>query len=210
VIQTFTRSLALLEYGVASVTCPDQDESGDRHLVKTIHDGALLAVVDGSGHGKDAAGPARLAVDTLETHADENVVSLFQRCHERLRNTRGAVMSIASINPAQDTLTWAGVGNIEGMILRFGSSRRGAADRLLLRPGIVGYRLPCLQARSMPIASGDLIVLATDGIRPDFENQIVPEERPRIIANIISSGFRKRNDDGLVLVARYLGNHERP
>jgi negative regulator of sigma-B (phosphoserine phosphatase) len=210
VIQTFTRSLALLEYGVASVTCPDQDESGDRHLVKTIHDGALLAVVDGSGHGKDAAGPARLAVDTLETHADENVVSLFQRCHERLRNTRGAVMSIASINPAQDTLTWAGVGNIEGMILRFGSSRRGAADRLLLRPGIVGYRLPCLQARSMPIASGDLIVLATDGIRPDFENQIVPEEHPRIIANIISSGFRKRNDDGLVLVARYLGNHERP
>jgi hypothetical protein len=210
VIQTFTRSLALLEYGVASVTCPDQIESGDRHLVKTIRDGALLAVVDGSGHGKDAAGPARLAVETLETHAGEDVVSLFQRCHERLRNTRGAVMSVASINPAQDTLTWAGVGNIEGMILHYGSSRRVAAQRLLLRSGIVGYRLPWLQAMTLPIASGDLIVFATDGIRPDFENQIMPEEHPRIIAKIISSGFRKRHDDGLVLVARYLGNHERP
>jgi hypothetical protein len=96
------------------------------------------------------------------------------------------------------------------MILHYGSSRRVAAQRLLLRSGIVGYRLPWLQAMTLPIASGDLIVFATDGIRPDFENQIMPEEHPRIIAKIISSGFRKRHDDGLVLVARYLGNHERP
>jgi hypothetical protein len=208
-IQTFTRATALLEYGVASVTPPDQDESGDRHLVKTIHDGALLAVVDGSGHGKDADGPAGLAVETLETHAEEDVVSLFQRCHERLRSTRGAVMSIASINAAQSTLTWAGVGNIEGMILRFGSSPQEDVDRLLLRPGIVGYRLPYLRAMDLSIAPGDLIILATDGIRPDFENQIMPEEHPRTIANKISSGYRKRYDDGLVLVARYLGNDER-
>jgi len=210
VIQTFTCATALLEYGVASVTPPEQDESGDRHLVRTIHDGALLAVVDGSGHGKDAGGPARLAVETLETHANEGVVSLFQRCHERLRSTRGAVMSVASINAAQSTLSWAGVGNIEGMILRFGSPQETVVDRLLLRPGIVGYRLPCLQALALPIAPGDLIILATDGIRPEFENQITPEEHPRTIANKISSGYRKRYDDGLVLVARYLGNDERP
>ena len=209
-IQTFTRATALLEYGVASVTPPDQDESGDRHLVKTIHDGALLAVVDGSGHGKDAGGPARSAVETLETHANDGVISLFQRCHERLRSTRGAVMSIASINAARSTLTWAGVGNIEGMIFRFGSYPQDVVDRLLLRPGIVGYRLPYLQTQAVPIAPGDLIILATDGIRPDFENEIRPEEHPRAIANQISSGYRKRYDDGLVLVARYLGDNERP
>lgn len=208
-IQTFTCATALLEYGVASVTPPNQDESGDRHLVKTIQDGALLAVVDGSGRGKDAGAPACSAVETLETHANEDVISLFQRCHERLSGTRGAVMSVASINAAQSTLTWAGVGNIEGIILRFRSSAQNAVDRLLLRPGIVGYRLPYLQAIDLPIAPGDLIILATDGIKPDFENQIMPEEHPRTIANKISSGYRKRSDDGLVLVARYLGNHER-
>jgi negative regulator of sigma-B (phosphoserine phosphatase) len=210
VIQTFTRATTLLEYGVASVTPPDQDESGDRHLVKTIHHGALLAVVDGSGHGKDAGGPARLAVATLETYADQDVVSLFQRCHERLRSTRGAVMTLASINAAQSTLTWAGVGNIEGMILRFGSPPQEGVERLLLRPGIVGYRLPSLQAQAVPIAPGDLIVLATDGIRLDFENHIMPDEHPRTIANNISAGYRKEYDDGLVLVARYLGDDERP
>jgi len=210
VIQTFTCTTALLEYGVASVTPPDQDESGDRHLVKTIHDGALLAVVDGSGHGKAAGGPARSAVETLETHANEDVVSLFQRCHERLRSTRGAVMSVASINAAQNTLTWAGVGDIEGMILRSASTPQEGVDRLLLRPGIVGYRLPYLQAQAVPIAPGDLIIFATDGIRLDFDREIVPEEHPRMIANKISSGYRKQYDDGLVLVVRYLGDGERP
>jgi phosphoserine phosphatase RsbX len=209
VIQTFTCATALLEYGVASVTPPDQDESGDRHLVKTIHEGALLAVIDGSGHGKDAGGPARLAMEILETHANDDVVSLFQRCHECLRNTRGAVMSIASINATHSTVTWAGVGNIEGMILRVGSSRQETVDRLLLRPGIVGYRLPCIQALALPISPGDLIVLATDGINPNFEKHIMPEAHPRIIANKISAGYRKQCDDGLVLVARYLGNEER-
>lgn len=207
-IQTFTRALALLEYGVASVTPPDREESGDRHLVKTIQDGALLAVIDGSGHGKDAAAAARLAVETLETYANEDVVSLLQRCHERLRITRGAAMSIGAINAAQDTITWAGVGNIEGTILRVGSSGRGIPDRLLLRPGIVGYRLPRLQALTLPLAPGDLIILATDGIRPDFEHRIMPEEHPRTIANMISSGSSNRNDDRLVLVARYLGHDE--
>lgn len=205
-IQTFTCELALLEYGVASVTAPDQEESGDRHLVKTTRDGALLAVVDGAGHGKDAAGPARLAVETLETYVNESVVNQFQRCHDRLRSTRGAVMSIAGINAAQNSLTWAGVGNIEGMILR--SSPRKNIDRLLLRPGIVGYRLPSLHAAVLPLNRGDLILLSTDGIRPDFEPHILPEEHPRIIANKISLGFRKRSEDGLVLVVRYFGNHE--
>jgi negative regulator of sigma-B (phosphoserine phosphatase) len=209
VIQTFTCATALLEYGVASVTAADQDESGDRHLVKTIHDGALLAVVDGSGHGREAGRTARLAVETLEAYANEDVVSLFQRCHQRLRSTRGAVMSIASINAAQSTISWAGVGNIEGMILRFGSSPLGPVDRLLVRPGIVGYRLPYLRAMDLPIAPGDLIILATDGIRPDFEKQIMPDEHPKLIAKKISSGHRKPDDDGLVLVAQYLGDDER-
>lgn len=203
-IQTYTCSLASLEYGVAAVTLPDQDESGDRHLVKTIHDGTLLAVVDGSGHGKDAAGPARVAIETVEAHANEDVISMFQFCHERLRTTRGVVMSIAKINAAQNLLGWAGVGNIEGIILRTGSPQPRIAARLFLRPGIVGYRLPCLQALAVPIVPGDLIILATDGISLGFENHISPEEHPRTIAKKISSGYRKQ-DDGLVMVARYVG-----
>jgi phosphoserine phosphatase RsbX len=207
-IQTFTQVLALLEYGVASVTAPNHQESGDRHLVKTTSSGVLLAVIDGSGHGKDAAAAARLAAETVEAYPHEDVISLFQRCHDRLRTTRGASMSIATIDGTQNTLTWAGVGNTEGMILRFGSPPRGFPDRLLHRPGILGYRLPSLQAPTLPIRPGDVIILTTDGIKPGFEHQIPAHQHLRIVANTISTAFSNPFEDSLVLAARYLGDNQ--
>jgi len=209
VIQTFTRSLALLDCGVASFTAPNQSECGDRHLVKTIPGGTLLAVVDGAGHGPEAAIAARTAIGVLEAHASDDPVLLVRRCHERLRSTRGAVMSLAVINGAVNTLTWLGIGNIEGHLEHFGPPYGTGCENMLLRPGIVGYRLPPLRPSVSPISSGDLIIIATDGIRFDFGRQFT-EERPRAIAEYISSRCRTGLDDGLVLVARYQGPANEP
>ena len=207
VIQTFTRSLALLDYGVASFTAPNQNESGDRHLVKTIPGGTLLAVVDGAGHGPEAAIAAQTAIGVLKAHATDEPASLVRHCHEQLRATRGAVMSLAVINCTENTLTWLGIGNIEGVLLYSGSSAGVRCESMLVRPGIVGYRLPLLQPTVLPISAGDLIILATDGIRPDFGPHF-GEDQPRAIAEYISSRCRTGLDDGLVLVARYQGTGE--
>jgi negative regulator of sigma-B (phosphoserine phosphatase) len=81
-------------------------------------------------------------------------------------------------------------------------------ETIFLRPGVVGYRLPPLQAVITPIGPGDLLILTTDGIRSDFIRHFSSEDSPEKIADYISSIFRKGNDDGLVLVARYLGSNE--
>lgn len=203
--QTFTRSLALLDYGVASFTAPDQNESGDRHLVKTIPGGTLLAVVDGAGHGAQAAAAAGMAIGVLEAHAGDDPVSLVRRCHERLRASRGAAMGLAVIQRAENTLTWLGVGNTEGLLVHSGSSSPVRSERMFMRAGIVGYKLPLLQPTLLPISAGDLVVLATDGIRVDFGLRL-SEQQPRAIAEYISSRCRTGSDDGLVLVARYQGS----
>jgi phosphoserine phosphatase RsbX len=208
VIQTFTSTLASVQYGVASTSAAGHDESGDRHLVKTTPGGTLLAVVDGSGYGKDAAAPARMAIEVLEANAGDDLVSLVQRCHERLRRTRGAVMSLVAINAAENALTWLGVGNIEGILLRYGSSVKSTPEALPLRPGIVGYRLPVLRAVVTPIKTGDMIILATDGVQPDLGRRFTSEDPPRKIAEYISSRYHKGLDDGLVLAARYQGSGE--
>lgn len=207
-IRNISQALPLVEYGVSSLTAAGQDESGDLHLVKTVPGGTLLAAVDGAGHGPEAAAAARLAISTLEAHACDGVISLIRRCHERLVGTRGAVMSLAAISGVENTLTWLGVGNIEGILLRCGPGLHSAPETMLLRPGILGYRLPLLQSRVTPIAHGDLVILATDGIRPGFARQFAFEDPPQKIAEYISSNFRKGLDDGLVLAARYLGSSE--
>ena len=111
-------SASLLEWGVAAVAIPGEKESGDLHFVEPFLNGALLAVVDGLGHGCEAAVAARNAVETLRAHPQESVITLLNRCHENLRATRGVVLGMAAFNAVEDTMTWLGVGNVEGMFFR--------------------------------------------------------------------------------------------
>jgi hypothetical protein len=52
----------------------------------------------------------------------------------------------------------------------------------------------------------DTIVLATDGIRPEFSDMLVPGDEPQAIADRILARYRKGTDDALVLVVRCLGD----
>src|SRR4051794_39540545 len=108
----------LLEWGVATRALAGQPESGDRHLVEPFPGGALLAVVDGLGHGEEAAEAARAAVAALAGHAGEAVTAAVERCHRELRNTRGVVIGVASFDAAGGTMTWLGVGDVDGVLVR--------------------------------------------------------------------------------------------
>jgi negative regulator of sigma-B (phosphoserine phosphatase) len=56
-----------LEFGVAGSIAPGQRVSGDLEVVHYYDGGggALVAVIDGIGHGEQAAATARLAADTI-------------------------------------------------------------------------------------------------------------------------------------------------
>jgi len=137
---------SLIEWGAAALTLPGQSRSGDRQAVMLFPGGALVAVVDGLGHGELAAVPAETAIEALERYAREPVVALIQRCHERLRGTRGAVMSLASFREADSTMTWLGVGNVVGVLLRADPGAVPRQEYLSLRGGVVGDQLPRLDA----------------------------------------------------------------
>src|SRR5438045_2973674 len=85
----------LVHWGVATMALQGESESGDLHMVKMVKDGVLIAVVDGLGHGEEAAAAARIAVGALERYAEEPPLSLLQQCHVALKGTRGVVMSVA-------------------------------------------------------------------------------------------------------------------
>jgi serine phosphatase RsbU (regulator of sigma subunit) len=196
---------SLIDFGVATRPLAGQTVSGDLHLVTPINHGVLLATVDGVGHGEEATVAAQMAVAILEKHAQESVISLVKRCHEVLTKTRGVVMTLASLNAVENTITWLGVGNVEGLLLRADANATHPSEGVLLRGGLVGYQLPTLQANVIPVAPGDLLVFATDGIRDDFPEGLTPTESPQQIADRILNRYLKGNDDALVLVARFLG-----
>ena len=162
------RSESWLHWSVATRPLARQSVSGDLSLVTSFLGGVLVAVVDGLGHGEEAVTAAQRALTTLTENARESVVLLLQRCHEELKGTRGAVMSLASFHVHDGLMTWVGVGDVEGMLLR-GSLEAGRAREILpLRGGVVGYQLPPLRATTLPVRRGDVLIFATDGIRSAF------------------------------------------
>jgi serine phosphatase RsbU (regulator of sigma subunit) len=195
----------LVEWSVASRPMRGERVCGDLHLVTRSDDTTLLAVIDGIGHGGEAAAAAQAAVKVLREHAKESAASLIERCHKALIHTRGVVMTLATVQGADNSLTWLGVGNVEGRLLRADTSATHRRESVLLRGGLVGYQLPPLQASVLPVAVGDLLIFTTDGIEPTFENAVRLGEAPARIAAAILERHNKESDDALVLVARYLG-----
>jgi hypothetical protein len=197
---------SIIESGAAFFTLPGQTESGDRHAVVEVKGGAVATVVDGLGHGSEAAAAAELAIKSVQQHADgEPLTALLKHCHSALKGSRGAVMNVAAFDAGEGTLTWLGIGNVEGRLLLKSAHNGYVRQNLLLRPGVVGQRLPSLQAAVTRVQPGDMVIFATDGIAPDFAEQVRMDAPVDEIAERIITRYCKKTDDALVLVVRYLG-----
>jgi phosphoserine phosphatase RsbX len=194
---------SLIEWDVAQQTLKGQDKCGDRYLVVSSERNVLMAVVDGLGHGDEAAAAAKIAIDILEANPRDDLVTLFRRAHDALRKSRGVVMSIASLQGDDATLTWMGVGNVEGLLLRARPDAK--KESLLIRAGLLGASLPNLEPCTIPIMRGDTLLLTTDGIRGGFDEEIDLRDSPKEIADRILSRHSKGSDDALVLVTRCVG-----
>ena len=94
---------------------------------------------------------------------------------------------------------------MEGRLLRAEPGTGHPKENVLLRSGLVGYQLPVLQASVVPLSAGDVMIFATDGIRPGFAEGINLKQSPNHIAENILNQYFNGTDDALVLVARYRG-----
>jgi len=193
----------MLDLGVAALTLPGQDECGDQHVVVSFAGGVLVAVMDGIGHGKEAAKAAKLTEGILRSHPDEALLPLIKRCHEELRGTRGIVMSVASFNLLAGTMAWAGTGNVQGKLISMDAPSQ--ARTLLLSVGTLGYQLAQVNPTVLPIKPGDTLIFSTDGIREDFDQHLNLKQSPQQLADAILARSASQTDDALVLVGRYLG-----
>jgi negative regulator of sigma-B (phosphoserine phosphatase) len=192
-----------LEWAVAARPRPGEHVSGDASLVEVAGTTAVVAAVDGLGHGTPAALAAQRAVDALRGACGGDVDELVQRCHEALRGTRGASIGIAAIEG--DTLNWAGVGNVEGWVFGGAGAARTRPSSLLLRPGVVGDSLPPVLSARERLRRGDVLILVSDGVSSRFADGFDPVGSPQRIADAILAAYARDADDAVVVVARYLG-----
>lgn len=194
----------MLELGIAERAIAGEYRSGDRAVLVTYQGGALAAAIDGLGHGGDAADAAAAAADVLSAHPDDDPAHLIEACHQALTRTRGAVMTLAWFDLEAGRLSWTGVGNVEGRLVHAGAGHGAPTEGALTKGGVVGYNLPSIRVTSTALETGDVMVLATDGIDSGFAQAITAGGSAQEIADRILAGHAKAADDALVVVVRYL------
>ena len=186
-----------IEWAVATRSRTGETRSGDQHLVERRGGLVLAAAIDGLGHGDEAANAAGRAVSVLADASDWRLQDLFQRCHVALVGTRGVVMSCAVLDLQRGSMTWAGIGNVEGVVM---GPATDAKQTLTVRSGVIGYQVPTLGVATVPLGAGSLLVFSTDGIKAGFEVGLEFEESPEHNARRILEKHGSSIDDALALV----------
>ena len=196
-----------IEWATSGRPLPGEQVSGDQPIAIEIgKNAALFGVMDGLGHGPDAASAALRASDALRRAHTERVEVLIQLCHRVLGGTRGVAMTLARIDFEAGTLTWTGVGNVAANLVAKDITGTTIRSSARLTAGIVGYRIPEIKpAQVVSIRAGDLLVIATDGISEDHLDHIDFAASAPVIAKDIVSKHAKETDDALVLAARHRG-----
>jgi phosphoserine phosphatase RsbX len=193
-----------VEWCTAGRPIPGEESSGDDALVVANGSTALVAAIDGVGHGPPARAAAAVAVAALRRRPSDDVVALTRRCHEALRPTRGAAVGLAAFR-ADGTVTWLGIGNISGRLVSRGALSVPTGRWLGSLSGVAGDGdLPPLRPTTIPVRRGDVLILATDGIDGAFGDRVVVTGTCEEIADRVLRDFGRATDDALVVVARYL------
>ena len=194
-----------VEWSVARRCRRGEATSGDLGVVNVLPGGALVAGVDGLGHGAEAARAAGRAGEVVRASRGPDLVLLMKRCHVALRGTRGAAISLAFISTSEGGMTWLGVGNVEGRVLSGDPSATRPKGSLAPGSGVAGYELPAVRTATLEVRPGDVLILATDGVDSSFADSLDLSGSTQAIAERIMARHRKPTDDALVVAVRYLG-----
>lgn len=187
-----------LTIGAVSRPCRGETENGDLWRVDWHGGACRVAVVDGLGHGREAAAVARLANESLAAHPELEPAGALHACHEALYGTRGAAIAIACIDPMAGSLRYAGIGNVEARLWRQEREQRPASYR-----GIVGSAMRTIRSFDLALGRDWLLVVHTDGVSARFELEMLAEFAARDaqgLAKAIVTRWAREQDDATVVV----------
>lgn len=189
-------------YGAVNVPRREGDASGDAWAVTAGPQLAAL-VVDGLGHGDSAATAAQAAVTVFDQRPVSDPQDFLQRAHEAMRVTRGGVAAVCVIDPPNEQVIFAGVGNIAGQVLHGGDKQH-----LISHSGTLGTHLPTPRIRVQHCRwpHGATLVMASDGLRSGWHLDTYPgllRHDPSVIAATLHRDFTRSTDDACVLVVRH-------
>ncbi|MGB3202145.1 MAG: ATP-binding SpoIIE family protein phosphatase [Nodosilinea sp.] len=191
---------AMIELGVVALPKLGEEVSGDAWAWQEEDDRSLFLVVDGLGHGPAAASAASAAIRVFHDHHRQSPQHIVEAAHEALRSTRGAALAIAEINFEQQTVCFAGIGNIAASI-----SSATEHHNLISYNGTVGHEVRKIKEFTYPWYVNGLLTMHSDGISTQWKLDRYPglsQKHPSLISGVLYRDCHRDRDDVTMLVAK--------
>lgn len=191
---------ALLDIGVVCEPLDGETACGDGWCVVQDADRAAVLLVDGLGHGPNAAHAADTAIETFRRVADRGPAEIVGALHEALRSTRGAAVAVAEVRRSSTgaSVAFCAVGNTVSAITGMHKPKSLASMN-----GTAGMQVGRLQEFTQTWETGSSMVMHTDGITTRWKLESYPQifsHDPAIIAAVLHRDFQRPRDDSTVLV----------
>jgi negative regulator of sigma-B (phosphoserine phosphatase) len=182
-----------MKLDVAHVTAPKvgEIENGDRFVFRTdVADRALIAVIDGLGHGPEAARASQTAAEFLnDVSLESELTEIMERLHRKMSGTRGAAGTICIL---RDGIARAcAVGNVE---LRSADVRLP----LVFSAGILGVRVAKFHVCVAPLDVRCRLVLFSDGISSRTPLEDFRRLKPAQACEAVMQKHRRKEDDATI------------
>lgn len=186
--------------GALSVPKPGERVCGDGWVLVEAAGRAVLAVIDGLGHGPAAADASRAAVEIVRRTAERPPGEIVDAAHAALRATRGAALAVAAVDLDSGELRYAGLGNVAGAIVGGGVERR-----LVSLSGTAGHAARSIREFAYELPHGAVLVMHSDGINTHWDAAEYPgllTRHPALVAGVLFRDHARGRDDATVVAVR--------
>lgn len=194
-------SLHGIRLGAVELPHPSEHVSGDALALLPRPGGARLAVVDGLGHGPDAAAASRAALGVLEGLGEGVGPSEALRAMDvALRDLRGAAASIVDLDVVGRKVVAAGAGNVAMTLAGPRRMRSLTNTHATLGAGVSGL----LTETTEEWPEDALVVVQSDGTSARWDAAAYPgllRRHPALVAGLLWRDHGGRRDDVTVAVA---------
>jgi anti-sigma regulatory factor (Ser/Thr protein kinase) len=193
-----------LEIGAVCLPKTGEEVPGDGWLMESSGDYRTMLVVDGLGHGPNAARAARAATEAFAAHPSATPGVLMQICHGALAATRGAAGAAARVAPAKKHGSFAGVGNIACRVEMSGERRQ-----LVSHSGTLGHVMRRVQEFEFEFPHRASLILHSDGLATRWSSDDYPGllgKHAGLVAGVLYRDHNRGTDDVTVVVLKNIAN----
>jgi anti-sigma regulatory factor (Ser/Thr protein kinase) len=186
--------------GATLAPYPGETVCGDDWTWQDTVNGRTIMLVDGSGHGIEAARAAETAMRTFSQNADAACADLVERMHGALAPTRGGALAVARIDTAAHVVRFVGVGNISAILVNAGKARH-----MVSHNGTAGHVAPRIREFTYEFTGDPLVILHSDGLTSRWDLASYPGlavQHPALIAGVLLRDHRRGRDDASVVAMR--------